>query len=281
MQRVFFQVYSLYPASFFCAFYNVFALKNSYFAVILKNMTKQEIASYIDHTLLLPQAGIKDISQLCQEAKRYKFASVCINPVYVSTALNELRNSCIKICTVVGFPLGCVTTKDKINEALNAISNGADEIDMVINIGAAKDFRFSEVGTDILEVVTAIKNAGQKIGKNIIVKTILETCFLDDASIETCCLCAKKAGADFVKTSTGFATPKDIAGNPLPNGASEHHIKLMRKTVGNDMGVKASGGIRSARTVITMIEAGANRIGTSSGVHIIENWNESIPVNVL
>lgn len=243
-------------------------------------MTKNKIASYIDHTLLLPQAGIKEITQLCQEAKRYNFASVCINPVYVSTAQNELRGSNVKICTVIGFPLGCVTTKDKIDESLNAISNGADEIDMVINIGAAKDGRFSEVGTDILEVVTAVKNAGLQIGKKLIVKTILETCFLDDASIETCCLCAKKAGADFVKTSTGFATPKDIAGNPLPNGASEHHIQIMRKTVGNEMGVKASGGIRSPRTVITMIEAGANRIGTSSGVHIIENWDETKTVNV-
>lgn len=243
-------------------------------------MTKKELASYIDHTLLAPQAGIKDIAQLCQEAKRYGFASVCVNPIYVSTAASELRDSEVKICTVAGFPLGCATTKDKICETLTAISNGADEIDMVINIGAAKDGRFSETATDILEVVTAAKNAGQKIGKNIIVKTILETCFLDDASVETCCLCAKKAGADFVKTSTGFAMPKDIAGNPLPNGASEHHVKLMRKVVGENMGVKASGGIRSVRTAVTMIEAGADRIGTSSGVHIIENWNESIIVNI-
>ena len=235
-------------------------------------MTKEEIAKYIDHTLLAPEAGIRDIILLCQEAKRYGFASVCVNPVYVSAAADELGDSGVKVCTVVGFPLGATTTKDKINEAKNAISNGADEIDMVINIGAAKDGRFSEVGTDIMGVVKACKEAGKKLGKEIIVKTILETCLLDDNAIVNCCLCAKKAGADFVKTSTGFANPKGIDGMPLPNGASEHHVKLMRETVGNDMGVKASGGIRSARTLITMLEAGANRIGTSSGSKILENW---------
>ena len=242
-------------------------------------MTKSKIASYIDHTLLAPQAGIKQIVLLCQEAKRYNFASVCVNPIYVSSAAEELSGSGVKVCTVVGFPLGATTTKDKINESKNAIANGADEIDMVINIGAAKDGRFSEVGTDILGVVKACKTAGKKLGKNIIVKTILETCLLDDNAIVNCCLCAKKAGADFVKTSTGFATPKGVDGNPLPNGASEHHVSLMRKTVGDDMGVKASGGIRSVRTAISMLEAGANRIGTSSGVSILENWDESETVN--
>ena len=235
-------------------------------------MTKQELAKYIDHTLLAPQAGIREIVLLCQEAKRYGFASVCVNPVYVSAAAGELNGTGVKVCTVVGFPLGATTTKDKINESVNAIENGADEIDMVINIGAAKDGRFSEVGTDIQGVVDACKEAGKKAGRNIVVKTILETCLLDDNAIVNCCLCAKKAGADFVKTSTGFANPKGIDGNPLPNGASEHHVKLMRETVGPDMGVKASGGIRSARTLLTMIEAGANRIGTSSGVKIIEGW---------
>lgn len=244
-------------------------------------MTKKEIASYIDHTLLAPQAGIKEIIQLCHEAERYGFASVCVNPVYVQTAASELQGSPVKICTVVGFPLGATTTQDKINESVNAINNGADEIDMVINIGAAKDGRFTEVGTDILEVVNACKEAGKKLSKNITVKTILETCLLDDITIENCCLAAKKAGADFVKTSTGFANPKGIDGNPLPNGASEHHVELMRKTVGPDMGVKASGGIRSARTAVTMLEAGANRIGTSSGVNILDNWDESLKINVM
>ncbi len=243
-------------------------------------MTKKEVASYIDHTLLAPQAGINQIVMLCQEAERYGFASVCVNPVYVSCAKTELASSAVKVCTVVGFPLGATTTKDKINEAVNAINNGADEIDMVINIGAAKDGRISEVATDILEVVQACKAAGKELNKNIIVKTIIETCLLDDETIVNVCLCAKKAGADFVKTSTGFAAPKAIDGSLLPNGASEHHVKLMRETVGPDMGVKASGGIRSARTVITMLEAGANRIGTSSGVAIMQNWDESVKINL-
>ena len=242
-------------------------------------MTKEELAKYIDHTLLAPQAGIREIVQLCQEAKRYGFASVCVNPVYVSSAADELEGSGVKVCTVVGFPLGATTTKAKISESLDAIENGADEIDMVINIGAAKDGRFTEVGTDIQGVVDACKEAGKKLGKNIVVTTILANCLLDDNAIVICCLYAKKAGADFVKTSTGFANPKGVDGMPLPNGASESHVKLMRETVGDDMGVKASGGIRSARTLITMLEAGASRIGTSSGATIIENWNENNPVN--
>ncbi len=242
-------------------------------------MTKEQLAKYIDHTLLAPQAGIREIELLCQEAKRYNFASVCVNPVYVSAAAGELAGSDVKICTVVGFPLGATTTKDKISESINAINNGADEIDMVINIGAAKDGRFSEVGIDIMGVVDACKEEGKKLGKNIIVKTILETCLLDDQTIVNCCLCAKKAGADFVKTSTGFANPKGIDGNPLPNGASEHHVKLMRETVGADMGVKASGGIRSARTLITMLEAGASRIGSPTGSKLLQTWDESKEVH--
>lgn len=236
-------------------------------------MTKKEFASYIDHTLLNTEAGVKDIIKLCQEAVSYEFASVCVNPVYVPLAASELENTNVKVCTVVGFPLGASTTVDKVHETKTAIKNGADEIDMVINIGAAKDGRFTEVETDIVDVVKACREAGEKAGKKIIVKTILETCLLDDHAIVNACLCAKKAGADFVKTSTGFANPKGIDGQPLPNGASELHVKLMRETVGPDMGVKASGGIRSARTLLAMIEAGANRIGTSSGVKILEGWD--------
>lgn len=237
-------------------------------------MTKKEIASYIDHTLLTPQAGIKQIALLCQEAIRYGFASVCVNPIYVSSAASELSGSDVKVCTVVGFPLGATTTVAKVAEACDAIKNGADEIDMVINIGAAKEGRISAVSSDIIGVVEACRKAGNKAKRKIIVKVILETCLLDDSTIKDCCLCAKKAGADFVKTSTGFATLKSGDGRLLPNGASEHHVKLMRETVGPDMGVKASGGIRSAKMVMAMIEAGANRIGTSSGVRVLENWEE-------
>jgi len=237
-------------------------------------MNKNEIASLIDHTLLSPDAGVYQLNKLCNEAQTYKFASVCVNPVNVPFAASALKDSGVKVCTVVGFPLGASTSKAKAYEAKDAVKNGADEIDMVINIGAAKDGRFSAVGSDIAAVVRASKREGQKLGKKIIVKVIIETCLLDDAAIKNCCLCAKKAKADFVKTSTGFATPKGIDGNLLPNGASEHHVKLMRETVGAAMGVKASGGIRSAKTALAMINAGANRIGTSSGVKIIEAWEE-------
>lgn len=243
-------------------------------------MTQKEIASYIDHTLLAPQAGVNDIIQLCSEAKKYSFASVCINPYYVELAASQLQGTSVKVCTVIGFPLGAVTSHDKALETKLAIKHGADEVDMVINIGAAKDGRFSEVGKDIATVVRAARSCEKRLNKKIVVKVILETCLLDDEAIVNCCLCAKKAGADFVKTSTGFANPKGIDGNSLPNGASEHHVKLMRETVGKEMGVKASGGIRTTRTVIEMLEAGANRIGTSSGTKIVENWDESTKVKM-
>lgn len=237
-------------------------------------MNRKEIASYIDHTLLAADAGVNQITKLCNEARTYNFASVCVNPVYVGVAAAELKDSGVKVCTVIGFPLGANTSKVKAFEAKEAVQNGADEVDMVINIGAAKDGQFTVVGSDIAAVVRASKREGRKLGKNIIVKVILETCLLDDETIKNCCLCAKKAKADFVKTSTGFATPKGSDGQLLPNGASEHHVKIMRETVGNQMGVKASGGIRSTKTAIAMIEAGANRIGTSSGVKIIEAFEE-------
>ncbi len=237
-------------------------------------MNRKEIAAYIDHTLLAADAGVNQITKLCNEARTYNFASVCVNPVYVSLASSELQGTGVKVCTVIGFPLGASSSKVKAFEAKDAVENGADEIDMVINIGAAKDGRFTIVGSDIAAVVRASKRAGHKLGKEVIVKVILETCLLDDETIKNCCLCAKKAKADFVKTSTGFATPKGSDGQLLPNGASEHHVKIMRETVGEKMGVKASGGIRSAKTALAMIEAGANRIGTSSGVKIIEAIGE-------
>ena len=238
-------------------------------------MTKLEIASYNDHTLLAPEAGVKQIQQLCTEAMNYKFASVCVNPCYVPYVVTTLAGTGVKVCTVIGFPFGTSSPEVKAFEALDAIRNGADEIDMVINVGAAMDGRISLVGSDIAIVVKAVREEEAKIGKKIIIKTIMETCFLDDETLRMCCLCAKKAGADFVKTSTGFANPKGLEGQQLPNGANAFHVKLMREAVGPDMGVKASGGIRNVKTVIEMLEAGANRIGTSSGVRIVENWNEN------
>ena len=237
-------------------------------------MTKLEIASYIDHTLLAPEAGVNQIQKHCTEAVNYTFASVCINPCYGPFASNTLAGTGVKVCTVIGFPFGTSSSEVKAFEAVDAIKNGADEIDMVINVGAAIDGRVSLVGSDIAIVVKAVREEEAKLGKKIIIKVIMETCFLDDETLQICCLCAKKAGADFVKTSTGFANPKGLEGQQLPNGANPFHVKIMRQAVGPDMGVKASGGIRNAKTVIEMLEAGANRIGTSSGVRIVENWDE-------
>ena len=241
-------------------------------------MTKEKLASFIDHTLLAPNCGVNEITRLCNEAKQYKFASVCVNPCFVSLCKAELADSGVKVCTVVGFPLGATTTQDKAAETAHAVANGADEVDMVINISAAIDCRFNDIQMDIAGVVKAAREAGEANGRAVTVKVILETCFLNETTIETCCLCAVRAGADFVKTSTGFAVPKSPSGEILPNGASAHHISLMRQTVGDTFGVKASGGIRNARTLIAMIEAGANRIGTSSGIAILEGWDESAPV---
>lgn len=241
-------------------------------------MNKLEISSYFDHTLLKSEAGIDEINQLCLEAKTNHFASVCVNSYYVPFASSALKDSGVKVCTVVGFPLGACSTKAKVAEAKDAIANGADEIDMVLNIGAVKDGRFSVAGSDIASVVKESKKAGEKFNKKIIVKVILETCLLDDKAIVDSCLLAKKAGADFVKTSTGFASPKGLNGELLPNGASAHHVKLMRDTVGPEMGVKASGGIRTVNMVVAMLEAGADRIGTSSGIKILSTWDESLEI---
>ena len=220
-------------------------------------MTKETVAGIIDHTQLAATATSADIENLCAEAARYGFASVCVNPV----------------CTVVGFPLGADATEDKAAQAGNAVEKGADEVDMVIPIGAVKEGRFDDVERDIFFVVQAARTVGEAVHKKpALVKVILETCYLTDEEIVHACKCAKIAGAQFVKTSTGFATPKDEAGKSLPNGASSHAVALMRKTVGDGMGVKASGGIRSAEAAREMIAAGANRLGTSSGVKIIEEW---------
>ena len=167
-------------------------------------MNKEQIASYIDHTLLNPCAGVNDIMILCQEAVNNKFASVCVNSYFVPLAATALKDSGVKVCAVIGFPLGSGSTKSKVAETKDAVLNGADEVDMVINIGAVKDGRYTVAGSDIAAVVKEARKCGEKLNKKILVKVILETCFLEDSEIVNCCLCAKKAGADFVKTSTGF-----------------------------------------------------------------------------
>ncbi len=209
------------------------------------------IASYIDHTLLKPEASKEQVSKLCEEAKTYQFASVCVNPIHVKMASELLKDSGVKVCTVVGFPLGATPSEVKAFETRQAVEDGAEEIDMVINIGSLKEKNEEYVYNDILSVVKAA--AGK------LVKVIFETGFLsDDEKVLACQLC-KKAGADFVKTSTGFG----------PGGATVGDIQLMRTTVGPEMGVKASGGVRDYETAMEMINAGATRIGTSSGVSIM------------
>ncbi len=236
-------------------------------------MTKEEVAKMIDHTQLAATAGHKSIESLCSEAKEYHFCSVCVNPVNVPLAASLLKGSDVKVCTVIGFPLGADSSADKAAQTQDTIKSGADEVDMVIDIGACKDGRFDAVEADIASVVKAARACEKELNKKIIVKVILETCYLTDDEIVEASLCSKRAGADFVKTSTGFGTPKDNDGKALPNGATVHAVSLMRKTVGSDMGVKASGGIHNAEECKAMIEAGASRIGASSGVKILQGWN--------
>ncbi len=217
-------------------------------------MTTNEIARLIDHTLLKADASREAVIRLAEEAKQYRFASVCVNPAQVKTAYEVLKDTPdVKVCTVIGFPLGATTPEVKAFEAREAIAAGATEVDMVINIGALKDKQDDLVEQDIRAVVEAAK------GKAL-TKVIIETCLLTDEEKERACRLAVKAGADFVKTSTGFST----------GGATTADIALMRKTVGPDIGVKASGGVRSLEDVKAMIQAGATRIGSSSGVSIVK-----------
>lgn len=205
----------------------------------------------IDHTVLKQNATLADIEKLCKEAIEFDFMSVCINPAYVSMCADLLKGSDVKVCTVIGFPLGANSTLVKVFETKDAVKNGADEIDMVINVTMLKDKQYNYVFNEI----KAIKEACE--GK--LLKVILETCLLTDEEIVKACELSKEAGADFVKTSTGFSTA----------GATTHHVALMRKTVGPDIGVKASGGVRTHEDLLAMVEAGANRIGTSAGCKII------------
>ncbi|WP_271852474.1 deoxyribose-phosphate aldolase [Planococcus maritimus] len=211
------------------------------------------IASLIDHTLLKAEATAPQIEQLCKEAAEHHFASVCVNPAWVALAAKHLEQSEVKVCTVIGFPLGASTSETKAFETTDAIEKGAGEIDMVLNIGALKSGQEDVVKADVEAVVNAAK------GKAI-VKVILEICLLTDEEIKVASRLSKEAGADFVKTSTGFST----------GGATIEAVRLMRETVGPDLGVKASGGVRSLEDVEKMVEAGATRIGASSGVQIMQ-----------
>jgi len=212
---------------------------------------KSELAGMIDHTLLKPEATEEQIVQLCAEAKEHHFASVCVNPVWAALCAQELHGSDVMVCSVVGFPLGANTTRMKSQEAAGAVADGADEIDMVIHVGKLKSGELLSVYTDIHEVVRAAD------GRHV--KVIIETCLLTDEEKVIACTVAKLAGAHFVKTSTGFNKA----------GATIQDVDLMRKVVGDAMGVKAAGGIRDYEKAMEMIRAGANRIGASASVAIV------------
>ena len=215
------------------------------------------LASYIDHTILKPEATKQDVLKLCDEAKQYGFASVCVNAYYTKLVADALKDSKVKTCVVVGFPLGATFTEIKARETELAIQNGADEVDMVINIGALKDKDYATVEQDIKAVVDAAK------GKAI-VKVIIETCLLTEEEKIKACELSVQAGADFVKTSTGFST----------GGASVEDVTLMKITVGDQALVKASGGVRDFKGAKAMIDAGADRIGASSGIKIVMHQDE-------
>lgn len=214
-------------------------------------MEHKDIYKMIDHTLLKQDATSEEIKKLCKEALEYNFASVCVNPTNVELAAKILNGSLVKVCTVIGFPLGANTTKIKVLEVKDAVENGATEVDMVINIGRLKDKDYDYVKKDIEAVVNEVK------GKALI-KVIIETCLLTDEEKVIACKLASEAKADFVKTSTGFST----------GGATPFDVKLMRETVGENMGVKASGGIRTSEDAKELIKNGANRIGASASIKI-------------
>jgi deoxyribose-phosphate aldolase len=227
-----------------------------------KNMNfDRNIARLIDHTILKPEATRNEVRQICAEARQFEFASVCVNSFWVPLAGTELQGSASKVCAVVGFPLGACSTAAKVADTLGAVSDGAREIDMVLNIGALKGGEVASVEADIQAVVEAARSQGA------IVKVILETCLLTNEQKVLASQISKRAGAAFVKTSTGFSK----------SGATVEDVALMRRTVGPDMGVKASGGVRSIEDVKAMVAAGATRIGSSSGVNIVQGGNPVRP----
>lgn len=223
-------------------------------------MRRTDLARMIDHTLLGPTASVEGVGVLCQEAKRYGFASVCVNPCHTSLACDLLKETQIKVCVVIGFPHGMATSEVKAFEAQKAIAVGADELDMVLNIAALKEGDYATVLNDIKGVCAA----SEKAPRPILIKVILETALLDEDEKVAGAILAKAGGADFVKTSTGFG----------PGGATVEDVALLRQTVGETMGVKAAGGIRDYETALAMIEAGATRIGASRSVAILEGAPE-------
>lgn len=217
------------------------------------------IAAYIDHTLLKQDAAAPQIDRLCAEAAQYHFASVCVNPWYVPRCVKNLQGTGVKVCTVVGFPLGATTTESKVFETLQAVRSGAEEIDMVMNVCAMKSGNTRAIEQEIQALAAAVEG-------HAILKVILETCLLTEGEKILACQIAKRAGADYVKTSTGFST----------GGATVADVALMRKIVGPEMGVKAAGGIRDYATAKAMLDAGATRIGASAGIAIVQQEQEAL-----
>ena len=217
------------------------------------------IAAYIDHTLLKQDAAAPQIDRLCAEAAQYHFASVCVNPWYVPRCVKHLQGTGVKVCTVVGFPLGATTTESKVFETLQAVKSGAEEIDMVMNVCAMKSGNTRAIEQEIQALAAAVEG-------HAILKVILETCLLTEEEKILACQIAKRAGADYVKTSTGFST----------GGATVADVALMRRTVGPEMGVKAAGGIRDYAAAKAMLDAGATRIGASAGIAIVQQEQEAL-----
>lgn len=218
----------------------------------IKALKPADLAKYIDHTLLKANTKTAEIIQLCNEAKTYGFYSVCVNSAHVALVAEQLADTDVKACSVVGFPLGAMASKSKAFETKTAIADGADEIDMVLNVGALKEKDYDRVRMDVRSVRDAMPTTS-------ILKVIIETCLLSDEEKEIACKLSVEAGANFVKTSTGFST----------GGAIVEDVSLMRKVVGDSIGVKASGGVRSASDALAMLKAGATRIGSGNGVAVI------------
>lgn len=217
-------------------------------------LTREELAACMDYTLLKPEATASDIDRVCADALRLSTASVCVNPCWVSRVAESLSGSTVATCTVIGFPLGATSTEAKVAEASRALRDGARELDMVINIGM---LRAGESGAVQAEIAALAERSHDR---GALLKVIIETCLLTDEQKRVACVCAKRAGADFVKTSTGFST----------GGATVEDVRLMRDAVGQEMGVKASGGIRTLASALAMIEAGASRLGVSAAASILD-----------
>lgn len=231
---------------------------------MVKTLTKEQLAKTIDQTLLNPIATTKDIEQLCINAKKNHFAAVCINPTYIAQAKKILADTDVKICSVVGYPLGANTIETKVFEARNNVKKGADELDMVINLGAVKSGNYEYVEREIKIVVNVIRREQiAEYNKHINIKVIIETAILTRDEIKKVCAIIERSGADFVKTSTGFGV----------RGVELDDVRLIREIVTRNIGVKASGGIRTFKDAQALIDAGATRLGTSSGINIIKEYS--------